>query len=93
MDWTRVDWWTVAGSGTLGLTIGWLVRSFFVRVTTLSIQAISTLASIAAGGSLIALWRVAKVGTLSGEANSYFIGVFASVLVLGLLDYKPPNSN
>ena len=84
-----IDWWVVTGTGSLGLTIGWLVWTFVSRASTLTIKALSALASIAAGGGLLALWKETDTGGLTKEANAYFIGVFLAALILGLL-YGPP---
>jgi hypothetical protein len=35
----------------------------------------------------------AAADPLPKEANSYFIGIFGSILVLGLLNYKPPTNS
>jgi hypothetical protein len=84
-----MDWWTFSGTGCLGLTIGWLVIEFTRRSKTLGLKAISTLASIVSGGLALGVWRVSQEHALPREANAYFIGVFLSVLVLGLLQYEP----
>ena len=52
------NWWTVSGTGTLGLTIGWLVWTFVVRSTTLPVKAISTLVAIVAGSASLLVWSL-----------------------------------
>jgi hypothetical protein len=84
-----MNWWIVAGTGALGIVIGWLVWEFMNRVPTLELKAFSTITAVVAGGATLLIWRFAQDKPLPDEANSYFIGVFLSVLVLGLLKYKP----
>jgi len=86
----KTSWWMVFGTGSLGLVIGWLVWEFLNRTEKFALKAFSTIASIVAGGGTLLIWRVAKASPLPDEINAYFIGVFASVLTLGLLKYKPP---
>jgi predicted Abi (CAAX) family protease len=88
---SNVNWWVFAGTLSLGFTIGWLVWTFITRTATLTLKALTTVASIAAGGSLLVFWNNNGVGALPQEANGYFLGVFISVLVLGLLKYDPPD--
>ncbi len=91
MRWlAETDWWVVLGTGSLGLTIGWLVWTFVARSETLTIKAVGALVSIAAGGGLLALWKSTDTGDLTKEANAYFVGVFLSALVLGLIHGKIP---
>jgi len=85
------NWWVVAGTGCLGLTIGWLVWTFVSRASTLTIKAVSALASIAAGGGLLAIWKQTDTGGLTKEANAYFVGVFVAAMILGLLHGKLPS--
>jgi hypothetical protein len=84
-----MNWWTVAGTGALGLVIGWLVWEFVNRIQALELKALSTLAAIVGGGAALLVWRFAQNKALPDEANSYFVGVFVSVLILGLLKYRP----
>jgi len=88
----KMDVWTALGSGSLGLVIGWLVWTFVVRAKTLTLKALSTLCSIAAGGTILAVWHGTGTGTAGSkpEVNAYFIGLLVAVLVLGLLNYDPP---
>jgi hypothetical protein len=91
IDWfLKTRWWMVFGTGSLGLVIGWLVWEFLNRTEKFALKALSTIASLVAGGGTILIWRVAKDSPLPDEANAYFIGIFLSVLMLGLLKYKPP---
>ena len=89
---SNVNWWVVVGTLSLGFTIGWLVWTFVTRAATLTLKALTTVASIAAGGSLLVFWNSSGVGTPPQEANAYFLGVFVSVLILGLLRYDPPHN-
>jgi len=89
-DWfVRTRWWMVFGTGTLGLVIGWLVWEFLNRTEKFALKALSTIASLVAGGATMLVWRATKDTALPDEANAYFMGIFASVLILGLLKYKP----
>lgn len=84
-----MDWWTVTGTGSLGLVIGWLVWVFVDRAPTLSLKALLSVVSIVGGGAALGVWRFSQESALPREANSYFIGIFCSALILGLL-YGPP---
>jgi len=84
-----MDWWVVAGTGCLGLTVGWLTFEFVSRAPSLPLKASWTLTTIVGGGAALAVWQFAKDARLPSEANSYFVGVFAAVLTLGLLKYRP----
>jgi hypothetical protein len=80
-----MNWWVVVGTGSLGLTMGWLVCLFVHRAPKLELTAISTLAAIIGGGALLGLWHVSKTDPLPNEANAYFIGIFISILGRGIL--------
>jgi hypothetical protein len=84
-----MDWWTLAGTGSLGLVIGWLVWTFVGRVADLNLKALTALVTIVGGGVALGVWRFSQDQGLPREANAYFIGIFMSVLILGLL-YGPP---
>jgi uncharacterized membrane protein len=89
--WATVHWWTMAGTGSLGLVIGWLVRVFVSRTVSLGIKAFSTITSVVSGGATLLIWRAARETPLPDEANCYFIGVFLSVVFLGSLYYVEPS--
>jgi hypothetical protein len=84
-----VSWWTVAGSSCLGLVTGWLVREFVTRTKRLELKAILSLTTLLSSGAVLAVWRSTKDAPIPEEASSFFVGVFVSVLVLGLLRYSP----
>ncbi len=75
-------------SACLGMIVGWLIRTFVDRSTTLTVQAISSLASLAAGGVVIAaaLGPDARAG---GAVYVYPIGALLSIVILGLLATDP----
>ena len=90
MSITSTDWWVASGTLTLGFTIGWLVWTFVSRATTFTLKALSTVAAIAAGGTLLIWWQSADGSGLQREANAYFVGVFLAVAFLAALKYEPP---
>ena len=77
--------WTVIGTGSLGVVIGWLVWVFVQRTSTFPLKALSAAVAIVGGGATLALWRTATKTALPDEANCYFIGIVAAVVVLGAL--------
>lgn len=88
-----MNWWIAVGAACLGLVIGWLVWTFVVRAPKFELKALSTVASVVGGSLPLLLWRGVN-GSLPSEANTYFVGVFVAVAILGLLSYNPPpNSN
>jgi hypothetical protein len=76
-------------SGCLGIIVGWLIWTFVQRSQTLTVKAISSLASLAAGGVVIAAatWGAE---TKAGDAvYVYPIGALLAIMVLGLLATDP----
>lgn len=76
-------------SGCLGIIVGWLIRTFVERSETLTVKAISSLASLAAGGVVVAAasWGAQ---TKAGDAvYAYPIGALIAILTLGLLAIDP----
>jgi hypothetical protein len=84
-----MDWWTFLGTGSLGLTIGWLTYEFIRRAQSLGLKAVCTIATIVGGSAALGVWRFSQEAPLPREANAYFIGIFLSVFILGLLRYEP----
>jgi hypothetical protein len=83
-----MDYWTAVTTGAIGLTNGWLTWEFVNRAKTLEVKAIGGISSLVGGGAALAFWRVAN-GGFPSEANTYFVGVLAAILMLGLLQYDP----
>ena len=77
-------------AGSLGIIVGWLIWTFIHRSKSLTVQAISSLASLASGGVVIAAasWRAP---TDPGDAvYVYPIGALFAIIVRSLL---PDNLN
>lgn len=71
-------------STCLGIIVGWLIWTFVQRSETLTVKAIASLASLAAGGIVIGAASAVKPG--DGDAvYAYPIGALVAILVLGLL--------
>ena len=69
----------------LGIIVGWLIWEFVTRSRTLTVKASSSLASLAAGGVVVA---AASWGAETNAGNAvymYPIGALIAILVLGLL--------
>lgn len=80
-------------SACLGVIVGWLIWTFVQRSATLSVQTITSLASLAAGGVVIA---AASWGAPTKAGNSvyvYPIGALVSIVILGLLNSEFEGSN
>jgi hypothetical protein len=76
-------------SGCLGIIVGWLIWTFIQRSNTLTVKAITSLASLAAGGVVIAAasWGAE---TKAGDAvYVYPIGALIAIVILGLLATDP----
>lgn len=72
-------------AGCLGVIVGWLIWTFVQRAKTLTVKAITSLASLAAGGVVIAAasWGAE---TQAGDAvYVYPIGALLAIVILGLL--------
>jgi peptidoglycan/LPS O-acetylase OafA/YrhL len=72
-------------SSCLGIIVGWLIWTFVHRTNDLTVKAITSLASLAAGGVVIA---AASWGAKTGPGDAvytYPIGALIAIVVLGLL--------
>ena len=85
-----MDWFVIFGTGSLGLVVGWLVWTFVDQAKTLTIAALGSLASIITGGGVLAVWKHTDTGGLTSEANTFFVGLALSVIILGLVHGKFP---
>jgi hypothetical protein len=63
-----MNWWVVVGTGSLGLTMGWLVCLFVHRAPKLELTAISTLAAII-GGDAPDFVEVGEAGIAMDDAT------------------------
>ena len=73
-------------SGCLGVIVGWLVRTFVQRSKTLTVKAITSLASLAAGGVVVGAASWGAKTTAGDAVYVYPIGALLAIVVLGLLD-------
>jgi hypothetical protein len=76
-------------SGCLGIIVGWLIWTFVQRAKTLTVQAVGSLASLAAGGVVIATASWGAETKADDAVYAYPIGALLSILVLGLLATDP----
>lgn len=75
----------------LGMTVGWLIWTFVQRAKTLSVKAITSLSSLAAGG-LVIITAIPRTSASNDAILAYPIGVFVAVLVLGVYFSEYPDS-
>ena len=75
-------------SGALGIIAGWLIWTFVQRATTLTVQAVGALASLAAGGAVIgaAAWGDAVP---TDAVLVYPIGALIAIVLLGVMENDP----
>jgi hypothetical protein len=76
-------------SGCLGLIVGWLIWTFVQRSPTLTVKTITSLASLAAGGVVIAAASWGAKTAVGDAVYAYPIGAFGAIFVLGLLATDP----
>jgi len=76
-------------SGCLGIIVGWLIWTFVQRSPTLTVKAITSLASLAAGGVVIAAASWGAKTEAGDAVYVYPIGAFIAIVVLGLLATDP----
>lgn len=76
-------------SASLGMIVGWLIRTFVERSPTLTVKAISSLASLAAGGVVIAAASWGAQTEAGDAVYAYPIGAFVAIVTLGLLATDP----
>lgn len=79
-------------SACLGVIVGWLIWTFVKRSATLSVQTITSLSSLAAGGVVIAAASWGATTKAGNAVYAYPIGALLSIIVLGLLNSEFENS-
>jgi hypothetical protein len=82
----HINWLVGSGATCLGLVIGWLIKVFVERAPTFDLKSLATVASIAIGSAALAVFKP-ESGPVPDEFMLYFVGLFLTVLVLGLLEW------